>query len=84
MIKDAELYAMMRKVMVRMGWLFPITEKEIEMVEREMEGIDIELPESLKDPLKILDKYLGVAQSGRAFPSEGKGRWFKSNLPDQK
>ncbi len=31
---------------------------------------------------KISIAYRGVAQFGRALPSGGRGRWFKSSHPD--
>lgn len=63
-LDDVVFYALLRAAMVRKGLLMPTTEEEVERAEKEMEGIEIELPESLKDPQKILDRCLGVAQPG--------------------
>jgi hypothetical protein len=44
--------AMIRRAMVELGWLFPVTEQEVKWAEEKMrrEGFNPDLPEELKEP----------------------------------
>lgn len=51
-LKDERL---IRQAMISLGWILPQTPQEVALIELEDEGTVEDLPESLRDPLRILD-----------------------------
>jgi hypothetical protein len=50
MQKKNDLDAQIHRAFVELGWIFPVTSQEVEWAEKAMEGMDVELPENLKEP----------------------------------
>jgi hypothetical protein len=58
---DNEIEGLIYEAFRQSGALIPRTVAEVEQAEKEMEGIDIELPESLRDPEAVWNRI----QAGR-------------------
>jgi hypothetical protein len=44
------------RAMKQLGWLLPATIEEVRQAEADLERDPVELPESLRDPMKLLDR----------------------------
>jgi hypothetical protein len=61
---DREFCRLIRSAMCRNGWLLPTTAEDVRAAEAYMKAHPIELPESLRDPFKVLEE--GVFASAPA------------------
>src|SRR5690349_20788727 len=53
-LSDAEAERLLYEMMLQSGWLIPQTPADVERAEKEMQ-MPAELPQSLRDPLAVLD-----------------------------
>ena len=66
---DAEFERLVYQALKACGWLLPETVEEVRRAETELEGHKVELPETLRDPFRLLDRSIPrLGKSARAKP----------------
>jgi hypothetical protein len=65
---DHEFERSVHKAMRLCGWLLPNTEDEVRQAETELASEPVELPESLRDPFRILDRLSSATSHEQPSP----------------
>src|SRR4051812_38426146 len=66
---DPEFERLVHRALKECGWLLPETPQEIRRAELELEAHEVELPEAIRDPFRVLDRYAARKKNDAPKPT---------------